>query len=194
METFLSLGARAILKLFGWRITGSKPPQKKAVVVAAYHTSNWDGFMLIMAVLALKVRSVWIVKQELMWFPLGNIMRALGALPIDRMGMHGVTNLIVDEFKRRDEMILILSPEGTRHKVTRWKRGFYVIAKSAGVPIVLAGIDYKSKSMGFGPVFTPSGDLDKDVIILREFYKQYTPLHPENAGEIAFTRSRDQVE
>ncbi len=194
MDTLLSVLARGLLRLVGWRIIGEKPPLHKAVVVAAYHTTNWDGIMLVLAMMALKVHIVWIVKKELMWFPLGNAMRALGALPIDRLGSKGVTDFIVEEFKRRDHMILVLSPEGTRHKVTRWKRGFYVIAERANVPIVLAGIDYKRKMMGFGPNFVPSGDLDQDVEILRKFYRDYTPLHPENAGEIAFSRSREANE
>jgi 1-acyl-sn-glycerol-3-phosphate acyltransferase len=194
MDSFLSLAARGILRLTGWRISGEEPPLQKAVVVAAFHTTNWDGIMLVLAMMALKVHIVWVVKKELMWFPLDNAMRALGALPIDRLGSQGVTDFLVDEFNRRDHMILVLSPEGTRHKVTRWRRGFYVIAERARVPIVLSGIDYQRKVMGFGPTFTPSGDLDRDVEILRSFYKDFTPKYPENAGEIAFTRSRDAVE
>ncbi len=194
METLFSLFARGILRLAGWRIVGEQPPLHKAVVVAAFHTTNWDGIMLVLAMMALRVHIVWIVKKELMWFPLGNAMRAMGALPIDRLGSQGVTDFLVAEFNRRDHMILVLSPEGTRHKVTRWRRGFYVIAERAHVPIVLAGIDYRRKVMGFGPSFVPSGDLDQDAEILRSFYKDFTPLHPENAGEIAFTRARDAVE
>ena len=194
MQTLLSLAARLILKLLGWRIDGEAPPYKKVVVVAAFHTSNWDGIFLVLAFMALKIRIVWVIKHTLMRFPLGIVMRWLGALPIDRAHSQGVVDQVVAEFNRRDRMVAVLSPEGTRRKVTRWKRGFYVIAERAGVPICLAGIDYPRKVMGFGATFFPSGDIDADLDIIRAFYRGYTPKYPQNAGDITVSRGRDPVE
>jgi 1-acyl-sn-glycerol-3-phosphate acyltransferase len=65
---------------------------------------------------------------------------------------------------------LIVPPEGTRGKVRHWKTGFYFIAREAGVPIVLAFMDYEKKRSGLGPLFTPTGDVERDMAEIKRFY------------------------
>lgn len=184
MSAVWSVIAGALLGLFGWRVEGTLPPVKKMVIIAAHHTSNWDGLLLVLAAFRLRIRIHWMVKHTLMKPGLGLLIRALGGIPIDRTASHGVVDQMVDEFNRRDEMILVISPEGTRKYVTRWKRGFYYIAFNAGVPIVLGTPDYKRKRVIVGPSFMPSGDLEAEIELIREFYEDKTPLYPEKAGDI----------
>src|SRR3546814_20119952 len=66
-------------------------------------------------------------------------------------------------FERREHLIIGLAPEGTRSRVTAWKRGFYHLASTANVPVLAAWIDYRSKTVGAGPVFRPSGDWSADL-------------------------------
>jgi 1-acyl-sn-glycerol-3-phosphate acyltransferase len=75
---------------------------------------------------------------------------------------------------------LIVPPEGTRDKTTRWKTGFYYIAQSAGVPIQLAYMDYAHKRAGLGPLFQPSGDIDRDMAEIKAFY---APFRGKNAQQ-----------
>ena len=85
---------------------------------------------------------------------LPGVLRWLGAIPIDRTKSTDVVTQMVEELRKRAELVLLLAPEGTRKKVTRWKTGFYHIARGAGVPLVLAFLDYARKEGGIGPVVT----------------------------------------
>ena len=63
-----------------------------------------------------------------------------------------------------------MPPEGTRSNTRYWKTGFYYIAQGAGVPIVLAFLDYEKKVGGLGPVFQPTGDIEVDMLAIKAFY------------------------
>jgi 1-acyl-sn-glycerol-3-phosphate acyltransferase len=88
-------------------------------------------------------------------------------------------------FDSHEKMILAITPEGTRSKVPYWKTGFYYIALRAKVPITLGYLDYKEKKLGIGYSFFPSGDIEKDMKIVRAFYKGKTGKYPEKQGDIA---------
>lgn len=82
-------------------------------------------------------------------------------------------------------MALTIAAEGTRSKTEYWKTGFYHIAVEAKVPIALGYVDYRNKKLGVGATLYPTGDINKDFEIIREFYKDKTGLRPENQGPIA---------
>ena len=44
------------------------------------------------------------------------------------------------------------------------------LALQAQVPIVLAYMDYARKVSGLGPVFVPTGDVEKDMAEIKRFY------------------------
>ena len=60
-------------------------------------------------------------------------------------------------------MLLVLAPEGTRAAAPEWKRGFHLIALGAGVPIVPAACNYRTKVITFGPAVMPGGDYAADL-------------------------------
>ncbi|MCI0518461.1 MAG: HNH endonuclease [Woeseiaceae bacterium] len=72
--------------LFGWKMTGEIPPVNKAVFIVAHHTSNWDGFWLIVYKFALNVEVTFLAKHTLFWWPLGPLLKKLGAIPRQRRG------------------------------------------------------------------------------------------------------------
>jgi len=158
----------------------------KAVFVAAPHTSNWDGIWLLVYKVALKVDVRFLAKHTLFWWPLGSILRALGAMPIDRSGAHDTVKHLIETFATQDRLFLALAPEGTRSWKPYWKTGFYQIAKSANVPIVLAFIDYKNKKLGVGITLPDGQTMDQDLRMIREFYAPFTAARPEREGPIAF--------
>lgn len=182
---FLQKIARLILKVSGWRVVGKVPDLDKAVYIAASHTSNWDGFWLLVGKVVLDLESHFLAKHTLFWWPLGVALNYFGAIPIDRSQGTGIVPQLVRMFSENDQFNLALAPEGTRKWMPHWKSGFYRIAVEADVPIVLCFIDYANKTMGIGDVFHPSGDPEKDLRFLRDFYAPFTPRHPEKMGPIS---------
>ncbi len=177
--------ARFWLAIWRWKVV---PPQEpvpaKCVMIAAPHTTNWDfPITLAMAkVSGVKIR--WLGKDALFRGPMGPIMRALGGVAIDRSAPGGMVQSLADEFARHDQLVLVIPAEGTRSKTEHWRSGFYRIAEAAGVPIVAAFVDSNTRSGGFGPVVSPSGDLSADMELFREFYAGKEGLKPGRFGPI----------
>ena len=65
-----------------------------------------------------------------------------------------------------------------------WKKGFYYIAKSANVPVVMIYIDYKKKEVGYKGVYHITGNMEEDVIAIRKYYRDVTACYPENFVQI----------
>lgn len=163
---------RAFLKVIGWRLEGELPDLPKFVIIAAPHTSNWDFIVGMAGVYAIGLKVQWMGKHTLFKPPFGGIMRRLGGIPIERSESHGVVEIMVDEFKKRKQLLLAITPEGTRKWVDKWKTGFYHIAFRSELPIVTAFMDFRRKSLGFGPIVYPSGDLNRDLQTVFDFYVQ----------------------
>ncbi|MBL4581969.1 MAG: lysophospholipid acyltransferase family protein [Gammaproteobacteria bacterium] len=177
----LRLLAILILKLIGWTSIGSKVSVPKYVLIAAPHTSNWDFPLMLLVVLELRLQLCWMGKHTLFSFPFSGIMRWLGGIPINRAKSHNVVDDIVEQFKRHDNFVVLVPPEGTRRKVSKWKTGFYHIANSAEVPILMGYLDARNKEAGLADFFHPTGDLDKDMQDIRSFYATKKGLNAENS-------------
>ncbi len=178
--------ARLILRLGGWTIVGELPTHKKLVAIVAPHTSNWDGFWMLVYKVAFDIEVHFFAKHTLFWWPLGPVLRAMGAIPVDRAVSASMVQHVVKEFEERDRFWFGLSPEGTRKWQPYWKTGFYRIAKAANVPIVLAFIDYGKKRIGIGITLPENRTLDEDLKAIREFYAPYSGRLPERQGPIEF--------
>jgi len=170
---------RAWLSAFGWKVDGAAPGVRKAVVVAAPHTSAWDFPFTLAAGAVLGVRMSWLGKKSLFAGPIrGRFMRWLGGIPVDRGQKRDMVDNVVEVLNETDDLYLVLAPEGTRGKATRWRTGFYHMAIGAKVPVVLGYLDYAKKTAGFGDVFYPTGNIHADMPKIRAFYKGVTPKHP----------------
>jgi 1-acyl-sn-glycerol-3-phosphate acyltransferase len=176
--------ARWLLGLLGWRVEATLPAVPKYVVIGAPHTSNWDFPYGVLAMWAIGFRYRWIGKHTLFRWPFGGLMRALGGIPVDRRARHNFIGQMREIFAREPELVLIITPEGTRRRTEHWKSGFYYIARAAQVPIALGFIDYRGKRIGVGPSFTPSGDIAADMAVIRAFYADKIGRYPAHQGEI----------
>lgn len=176
------------LKIAGWRRIGQVPDLPKFVMIGAHHTTNWDAPIAIAMVFAFRIKAYWLGKHTAFRWPFGGLLKWLGGIPIDRTKSADVVAQMAEEMKKRAELVLLLAPEGTRKKVTRWKSGFYHIARGAGVPVVLAFLDYARKEGGLGPVFHPTGDFDADMREILRFYSTVTGKHPERMGAMEVPR------
>lgn len=182
--------AHWFLRRGGWKIEGERPKAESFVLIAAPHTSNWDFPYMLAFATVFDIKISWLAKHSLFYPPMGWLTRALGGIPIVRHKNRKVVDDMVQLFKDNPELVLAVPTEGTRGRVEYWKSGFYHIAVGAGVPIVPSYLDYGNKRGGFGPELQPSGDLQADMGILREFYGPMSGKSPEDFGPI---RLREEV-
>ena len=169
-----------ICRLLGWKISGQIPPAvKKAVIIVAPHTSLWDFVYGRLAFWVLGIDVRFMINEKYFFPPLGWLLRALGGQPVKQTRPTRLLREIFGHFKNSKSYYLVITPEGTRQHVSRWKKGFYQIAMENKVPVVMAFIDYKKKKGGIGPLFYPTGDFDKDMKEMEKFYRQFHAKHPE---------------
>ncbi len=170
---------RSILRLMGWEVEGVFPQQRKLIIVAAPHTSNWDFVFGMAAILALNLHCNWMGKHTIFRKPFAGMMRWLGGIPVYRERPEGIAEQMAGHIKNADAMLLVITPEGTRSKVENWKTGFLRISSAAECDILLASLDFAKKRIRVGDVFSTSNDVEQDVTRVREYFSQFTPRHPD---------------
>ncbi len=169
---------RLVLGLLGWRFMGAFPDTPKFVVVAAPHTSNWDGVIGLAAALALGIEVHFIGKHTLFRGPLGWFLRAMGGLPVDRDNPGGLVDQAIEAFRRREAFVFGLAPEGTRRHAAQWKTGFHRIAGAAAVPVVLVAFDYATKRIGALATLHTTSDLAHDLEVIAGYYATVRARNP----------------
>lgn len=165
------LVGRLWLWLLGWKRMGDWPKHPRFVLVAAPHTSNWDGLHMLAAAGAWRVRLSWMGKASLTQGPFGWLVRWAGCVPINRGAAGDVVPSMVEAFARHEKLILAIPPEGTRGAVPRWKTGFHRIAREAQVPIVFSILDYGNKTIRIAGEMIPSADFETDWPTIRSVYE-----------------------
>lgn len=174
---------RWALKLSGWRVDGDLPDVRRCVAIMAPHTSNFDLPLAIALMMGMDVRVSVLAKHTVFRWPLSVLMRAIGAVSVDRGAATDVVAQAASVLRAADKMFLGLAPEGTRARVPRWKTGFYRIAVAAGVPIVTVGFDYARRVVTIWPPFWPTGCLDDDLAVLQARFSAAMGRHPERYGQ-----------
>jgi 1-acyl-sn-glycerol-3-phosphate acyltransferase len=178
--------AEFLLRLSGWRLNPSVPEEvEHCVIIAAPHTSNWDIYYARLGFYVMGVPLKFTIKREWMRFPLNLIIGPLGGLAIDRRprGNTGerpsYTQVMAELLEKHDKIAIMVTPEGTRSKREKWKTGFYYAALQAKAPICLGYLNYAKKEAGVGGPVYPSGDIEADLKIIMDFYKDIPGKHPE---------------
>ncbi len=179
VNTVLRAFSIAFMKLKGWKVEGSLPPDgQKSVLIAAPHTSNWDLPYTLMTAFILGLNVYWMGKAEIFKPPFRGVMMWLGGIPVDRDKANNLVAASIDALNAADGPLqLIVPPEGTRSNTRFWKTGFYYIALGAKVPIVMAYMDYDRRRSGLGPVFVPTGEIEADMIKIKAFYAPIKGKH-----------------
>jgi len=182
VNTLLRAFSVGFLTLTGWKIEGQLPAgREKCVFIAAPHTSNWDLPYTLMVAFALKLSIYWMGKEQIFKPPFRGLMMWLGGIPVNRSQSSNLVDASIAAIRQADGPLqLVVPPEGTRSKTRYWKTGFYYIALGAGVPIVMAYMDYQKKISGLGPVFEPTGDIEADMASIKAFY---APFKGKNASQ-----------
>ena len=169
--------ARLVLRLSRWHVTGEAPA--RGILVGAPHTSNWDWVVTILLSWSSNVQPRLLIKQDFFKGPLAPLMRATGGVSLDRENPGATIRQLLADADDDEAFLLALAAEGTRGKGEYWKSGFYRISQQTGIPVTLAFVDGPSRTVGWGPSFTPSGDVRADMDIVRAFYADKTGINPE---------------
>jgi len=118
-------------------------------------------------------------KKELFYPPYGWFFRWCGGVPVDRSKPQGLVEQTVQAIQEAERFQLVITPEGTRGKVGKWKMGFYHIAKQAHIPVVTGYIDTRTMNCGVGPTFTLTDDMEADIKSMQAFFKDKVGINPE---------------
>ena len=169
-------------RLRGWKFEGNKPAEKRYIIIAVPHTSNWDFILFLAAAAAFDIPLRYIGKHTLFKWPFGGLMRRWGGIPVDRSAAGGMVGQVAEAIKASEEAALVITPEGTRGESEFWKSGFYRIAQAADVPVLLARDDWATKVVELGPWIHPSGNVKADMDRIRSFYAGVVGRHPERQG------------
>jgi 1-acyl-sn-glycerol-3-phosphate acyltransferase len=173
------------LWLTGWRVRGDWPALRKGVLVAAPHTSNWDGVYMLAAAGYFRITLRWMGKASLTQGPFGGVMRWLGCVPVDRSARHDLVQAMRQAFDAAEAMLLAVPPEGTRSLTKGWKSGFYYIAWQAQVPLILSVLDYGTKTVNIAGVFYPTGSYEDDISKIQDFYRAAKGKHISKFGGLS---------
>ena len=162
--------SKLVYRMMGWKATGAAPDEDKCIMLGVPHTSVVD-FVIAWCGMAILGRTPNImIKKEFFFWPLGWLLRKMGAVPVDRSRGANVALHNIEALQKADRMILAIAPEGTRKKTEKWKKGFLVIAKACNLPIYLGGWDYKTKVLNTGVRFWPSDDPNEDLKLIQAHY------------------------
>ncbi len=178
LSTLYHYYAKFLMRLLGWRVEGKLPEFPKFVLVGAPHTSNWDFVLFLGVIFTLRANVHFMGKAELFRWPIGWFFRYCGGIPVERNKSTGLVDQMVKVSNESEKFILTIAPEGTRHQVVEWKRGFYHIAKNAGIPIVMAVVDGKHKTVRVGQVFHPTDDIEADMKTIQEIFAGIVGVNP----------------
>ena len=166
------------LRMLGWKLVGRFPDEKQLLIVVAPHSSAWDALYGLLIKVAAGIDIRFMAKREAFWFPLGLLLKGLGAIPIDRRAAHGVVGETVAGFRSNPNAWFLLAPEGTRKAVKKWKSGFWHIARQAQVPVCAMYIHYPDKCFGIvDGTFRMTEDMDGDIEKIRTALSPYIGKH-----------------
>ena len=178
-----------LVKLFGWKLLlpekGTRPEMEHCVFVTAPHTSWLDFPVGATYLWSCCSNGKVLMKKEFFFWPLGSLLRKLGVISVDRGNRNNkIVERVAEEFSNNESFSLALTPEGTRKRTKRWKRGFWEIARAANVPIVPTYIDYKKKEIGAFDAIKASNDYDADLKKIQSLYRAEMARYPEDFQEL----------
>ena len=167
------------LRLSGWRVRGELPDIPRAVLIAAPHTSFWDAVFGFAAIEAQRVKLNLLVKDVFFFWPLGWILKKMGGLPVRTETPEGTVEQATERFQSREKLFLAMAPEGTRMAPERWRTGFHHIARFAGVPIILVGLDYARREVRVLETLDPGDDQEADLQRIYNAFRSVAPRNPD---------------
>lgn len=167
--------------VWGWKAVSGVMPHKKAIIIGVPHTSAWDFVISYLYYTSVGGVVNIVIKKEFFFWPIGILLRKLGAIPIDRSRGTTVVKQIINEMNSRDFMHLAITPEGTRDLTRHWKAGFHKIAKATGAVVYLGFFDFGRKEIGWYETLELTDDAEADIRSMKAYYRSIGIVgkHPE---------------
>jgi len=173
---------RLMLRMVGMKIGGTVPDVPKAILLGVPHTSNWDLLLAMGMKYGIGLNYSWMMKKEAFFFPFGGMFKKMGGIPIDRKAAKDVVGQMQDWFDANEKAWIGITPEGTRKKVERYKKGYLRIAYATKIPVFVVGVNSVTKTLVFDQFMDLTGDIDEDNRRIRDFVRsKYTGLKPQNS-------------
>ena len=170
-----------LLRTLGWTVGEGTAPEKICIILGVPHTSIMDFVISYLYYTSVGGKFKCMVKKEAFVWPVGPILRAMGAVPVDRSNSTSLMVSLIHEMEKADTFHLVLAPEGTRKPVRKWKTGFHTIARQVGCPVYLGYFDWKNKKVGRGQKVELTENAREDMNRIQGIYEQMnlTGKHPE---------------
>ena len=162
-----------LLRRMGWESIGGPMKEKKAIVLGVPHTSVWDFLVSYLFYTQFGKVAHIMIKKEFFFWPLGPILRACGAVPVDRESAASMVRSLIHEMDQAEEFHLAIAPEGTRKAVKRWKTGFHLIARETGATVYVGYYDWGRKRISVGEPIELTDDPKADM---QRIYDIYRPM------------------
>ena len=162
-----------LLRRMGWESIGGPMKEKKAIVLGVPHTSVWDFLVSYLFYTQFGKVAHIMIKKEFFFWPLGPILRACGAVPVDRDSAASMVRSLIHEMDQAEEFHLAIAPEGTRKAVKRWKTGFHLIARETGATVYVGYYDWGRKRISVGEPIELTDDPKADI---QRIYDIYRPM------------------
>ena len=177
-----------LLKKENFSAKGNFLENKNVVLVAAPHQSAKDEYFMFLIVMAMNIKicylsAKWtmrrlpvpflkpkdIDKQGVPW-PFGwlqeIIFRKFGAIPVERKEKSGQYKSVIEELKKQDGFVLIVTPEG-RFDPSRFRSSFLYIARELNAEVMPVQIDYEKRCFTLLPALNIEGSEEEVIKRLR---------------------------
>ncbi len=169
-----------LYKRMRWTADVTVDIPKRCIFCLAPHTSNWDFIIGQLYSGAEGMKNNFLMKKEWFFWPLGGLFKRLGGIPVWRDKKTSLTDNLAKTALEQDTFRLCITPEGTRSLNTEWKKGFYFIAQKAQIPVLLYGVDYQKKRIQCTMSFVPTGNIEEEMHMVKQYYKDFKGKYPEN--------------
>ena len=157
----------------GWTTVGGPVPEKKAIILGVPHTSAKDFLISYLFYTQFDAQKAHVmIKKEFFFWPLGPVLRKMGAVPVDRSNATAMVKSLIDQMEDKETFILAIAPEGTRKATRKWKTGYHLIAKSVGCPVYLGYFDWGRKRVSAGEKVQLTDDARADTGRIQEIYER----------------------
>lgn len=160
------------LRRLGWTADQPAVPEDKCVILGVPHTTIWDFLISYLYYRSLGEKARCMVKKEMFFPPLSWLLKAMGAVPVDRTNATSMLHSLIGQMQAPGHFHLALSPEGTRKPIKNWKTGYHLIARSANIPVYLGYFDWGTKHVGRGERFELSDDPRADTKKIQAIYEE----------------------
>ncbi|MDO4715575.1 MAG: 1-acyl-sn-glycerol-3-phosphate acyltransferase [Bacteroidales bacterium] len=169
-----------LFRVMGWRAEVTQPMHDKAILCVAPHTSNQDFFVGILYYWSIGRRARFLMKKDWFFWPLGGVLRALGGVPVYRDAKHNLTDQLAAMAASETHFELAITPEGSRSPRTEWKQGFYYVARKAGIPILLYGLDYGQKRIVCAKtLYAEHYTVEQAMAEVKAYFAPFVAKYPE---------------